>query len=300
MVKGAANHFYRNGLRAGYTDYRYGSKPKKRAPKPVFTPDRRKHVVHEVIDQMKQWRSSPFEFEGTVRASIRSALCLQGIGWHRSDNEAASVVSEALRIIGAQRPTWEQGQREYSIPEENCNWCGIPLPEGTRERFCDPVCAKAALSWRDYETRYKESLIGNSAYRVVARSRNPERPCKNCGEMFRPLQADSDQQFCSQRCFGAYRAYLPEKQCKQCGKSFRPRQAGNTSLFCSSACYHKHGRTEEYHRQCVWCFRPFVTKSARAIFCSGTCKTQMFRVTRGDFPKRLTPPVFDYVFKQAA
>ncbi len=300
MARAKRNHSYKHGLRAGYTDYRYGALRRTQTPKPILNADRRQHVVHHVVDQMRQWRLSPFEFEGTIRTSVRAALCLEGYGWQRSDTEAASVVAEALRRMGAVRPTWDSGQREYVVERENCSWCALPLPEGTRERFCGEVCARSALTWRDYETRYKESLVGNSAYRVVARARNPERPCKNCGEGFHPLTAESNQEFCSQRCFGAYRSYLPEKQCKHCGKTFRPRQAGNAGVFCSPKCYHANGRTQEYHRQCVWCFRPFVTKSTRSLFCSGACKTQMFRVHKGEFPKRLSPPVFDYVFRQAA
>ncbi|OWK20076.1 hypothetical protein AJ88_33085 [Mesorhizobium amorphae CCBAU 01583] len=62
---------------------------KKLAKHPIFGADKRKHVVNQMMDVMADWRLSPFEFEGSCRAGLRSALCLAGHSWQRADDEAA-------------------------------------------------------------------------------------------------------------------------------------------------------------------------------------------------------------------
>ncbi|MCO6390563.1 hypothetical protein GTW25_05920 [Aliihoeflea aestuarii] len=260
------------GWRAGYSEYRYGtSKPITLAnvmrPAPIFRGEKKKHVIQQTMDAMRDWRMSPFEEEGTMIAGLRSGLCLDGYGWSRSDQQAREIVSEALRLLGAKRPTWEQGQPDYVEPHENCKVCGGPLDEEAlsyRDRFCSAECARIAMEKRTFWQTSRDSALYRRAVQLVRISRKPVR------------------------------------ECQQCGKSFRQRGENGQAKFCSSDCYadHKRERAPSFKSNCAFCWTPFTSKQP-AMFCSPTCKTQAHRVQSGRI-KRLSPPVFDYVFAMAA
>lgn len=62
---------------------------------------------------------------------------------------AASIVAEAMLRIGAKRPTYQEGQPEYShegagamIERTRCVRCHSPLPEG-HTKFCGDLCCSA-------------------------------------------------------------------------------------------------------------------------------------------------------------
>ena len=80
---------------------------------------------------------------------LRSAMCLGGRSWQVSDAIAADVVRSALDLIGAQRPPWLWGQREYTddssatrIGYSHCLKCGQRLDDG-RLKFCCRECGNA-------------------------------------------------------------------------------------------------------------------------------------------------------------
>src|SRR5690606_16914077 len=79
------------------------------------------------------------------RHEMRSGLCLRGWPWADADAAAAEIVAAALNMVGARRPTWQQGQPEYVqfgvVLEERtrCVVCGWKLPEGHR-LYCSPTC----------------------------------------------------------------------------------------------------------------------------------------------------------------
>lgn len=91
---------------------------------------------------------TPFFREGWAIASVRSAIILRG-GWRWRDADAASreVVREALRTIGAKRPSWDeastpdyaQGGTFQLIERTRCRQCGGRLPEENR-LFCTGQC----------------------------------------------------------------------------------------------------------------------------------------------------------------
>src|SRR5690606_21909300 len=158
---------------------------------PVFAGEQREHVERRVIQILREGQSSPFEHEGTVRHGLRSSLCLTGVGWNTADREAANIVGAALSAIGAKRPSFEEGQRQYSTPLENCQWCGLELEKthhaGRRVApYCDEICAGLALRNRDFSERVKSNLAYAAAVSVAARARVPKRDCEQCGKSFRP------------------------------------------------------------------------------------------------------------------
>ncbi|MBD3738861.1 MAG: hypothetical protein IE938_20700 [Pseudomonas balearica] len=83
--------------------------------------------------------------EGPLRAGLRSDLCLQGWGWESADLIAREILAEAFRAAGAKRPTWNEGQPEWTveagtiIERASCARCHKPLPDG-RPKFCSDLC----------------------------------------------------------------------------------------------------------------------------------------------------------------
>ncbi|MGO4643232.1 hypothetical protein AB4Z43_32910 [Mesorhizobium sp. 2RAF45] len=133
--------------------------------------DRRRHMVSIVATILNAGDPTPFAFEATCRYSIRSRLCLKGWGWHEADATAADIVGEAMRLIGARRPPWAEGQPEYVqlgagalIERTRCVQCHGPLPDDHR-KFCGQHCAQAHHAlWN----RRKEASE-ESAYALAAR-----------------------------------------------------------------------------------------------------------------------------------
>lgn len=267
---------------------------------PILGRERRAHIIEHIVTEMRDWRTTAFEKEGPLVAGIRSALCLAGHRWEPAHREAKALVAQALRTLGVERPTWDQGQREYVDPRENCRWCQKPIPGelliGRRSGgFCSAVCAQTAILRRNLTQVRAEALAYQDAREVVIRSRNPVRECVECGTNFRPMEPDG--KFCSSACMGKSWTTHPVKACVHCGKSFRGRTSeADKDHFCSAECYRKHGRTTRYDRSCDACGMPFVAKLSHARCCSNRCASFLSRVRAGRPPKSISPQVFDYLF----
>ncbi|TPW30326.1 hypothetical protein FJU08_11645 [Martelella alba] len=88
---------------------------------------------------------SLFGLEGTLRAAVRGTLCKQGWRWSDADNAALGVLSLTFMQLGASRPSWNEGQPEWTITSgsqierRRCMRCHNPLPEG-RYKFCSRLC----------------------------------------------------------------------------------------------------------------------------------------------------------------
>ena len=98
-------------------------------------------------------------FEGLLIAVLRAELCLRSVPWALADQHAREVVEDALSALGAKRPSWQEGQPEWTdggvIRETrtNCANCHGPLPEGHKV-YCSKVCGDAARArryWHDQE-----------------------------------------------------------------------------------------------------------------------------------------------------
>lgn len=299
---------FKNFTRSGYGDFRYGEEGArpvtlagKKAPKPVLNKGRREHVVSKIMEVLRDWRQSPFENEGPALAALRSALCLEGHGWHRSDQQAAEVVADALRRIGAVRPTWLQGQREYVEPRENCAWCSGPLstemmPRGLPNSFCSTKCAKSAILVRDLRTSGESRKAYLAAYRVIAKLSHSAVTCAHCAEKFHPQYGS--ERFCSAACAAESLRLYPDKQCLHCRKTFQSKssdtKAGET-VFCSRACAYAYGHRHKYRKECTICGVEFEAKTPLAKTCSKRCQ----HLQNGWMPSKLYPQVFDYIMRAA-
>jgi hypothetical protein len=84
-------------------------------------------------------------YEAVHRNTIRSVLCLRGWTWVAADTAAQDVVRAVLLRLVAQRPSWNEGQPEWTveggtlIERTRCARCHKPLPED-RPKFCSDLC----------------------------------------------------------------------------------------------------------------------------------------------------------------
>ena len=91
---------------------------------------------------------SLFGLEGPLRAGIRHDLCLAGWRWADADFMARELLDEAHRRARAARPTWYEGQPEWTIQggvlieRTRCVKCGSQLPDG-HKKYCSRLCAAA-------------------------------------------------------------------------------------------------------------------------------------------------------------
>ena len=111
--------------------------------------DRRRHLVNLIAAILKAGDPTPFAFEATCRNGLRTRFCLAGWDWAKADSVATDIVLRALMQIGAQRPTWDEGQPEYSqqgagalIERTRCIRCHSRL-EGIQRKFCSDLCGAA-------------------------------------------------------------------------------------------------------------------------------------------------------------
>lgn len=91
---------------------------------------------------------TPFAREGWAISAVRSAVIMRGgWTWRDADRAAREVVHEALKAIGAKRPTWAEASTPHYAQNDafslfertRCRQCGWKLPEENRV-FCSNRC----------------------------------------------------------------------------------------------------------------------------------------------------------------
>lgn len=94
---------------------------------------------------------TPFAREGWAIAAVRRAIILTGgWSWRDADRAARDVVHDALKAIGAKRPTWREASTPHYAQADaftmyertRCKQCGWRLPPEHRS-FCSRRCAKS-------------------------------------------------------------------------------------------------------------------------------------------------------------
>lgn len=119
--------------------------------------------------------STPFQMEGPIRALAREFLCLWGWEWLAADAAAEEVTEAALAKLKAKRPSWDEGQPNYSstirLSQERsrCRNCGERLPEG-RPVFCCKKCADVfyAHIWREFRGGQEQTQKERAARYAIA------------------------------------------------------------------------------------------------------------------------------------
>lgn len=231
-------------------------------------------MVSTIATILRQGEPTVFAFEAACRHGLRIRLIFEGWRWADADSTAAEIVATALRRIGAQRPTWLQGQREYTISTDQCSWCRGDLTESDilrGRRFCSVECARARIHYKGRDQRISPSgdVMGNAAYYILKLAAAPERPCQHCGRPYK--SADRAARFCSQKCFAEASRTLADRTCANpvCGKVFRPDK--ESSRFCSHACFIEGRSLVLAPRSCAQCGGAFQPKNESAMYCSPVC-----------------------------
>lgn len=271
----------RTAARDGFKTYRYGSPTPVSVPR-IFTGQKRQHMVSQVMDMLRDWRSSAFEHEGAARAGVRSGLCLDGHGWRQAENEAEALIAEALHLMGAKRPTREEGQREYPIGQDYCQYCRGPLDEediAFHRKFCSTDCASRYMCTRDDDVAINAEHIRRNAYYLVRTKRFAPKPCAWCGTTFQPSVPDAET--CSTACRESLHiSRLPKRECERCGTSFQPRK--HHQKFCSTDCTIAAQTAkksamlarERGERSCKHCLTVFRPKRSDQFYCSTRCTSR--------------------------
>lgn len=302
-----------HGRYSGWSEYRYGEESSRRQPylskrRPTIVPEKeRRQLVGQTAEILATAELSKFEHEASCRYGIRTTLVLQGNAWQLSDDEAASIVTQALDRIGAVRPEFPQGQPEFTYsPKYQCQRCGAPLSDDAgHRRFCSEECRESAKRYRnDFWQRIEDGARAAAAYATAkanaavrqcivcgspfkattesthtcsrdcaARSRRTvyERPCQHCGDPFRPHSLTKAGRFCSPECSAAAQRKHLEQPCAECGTPFLPSKAG--MKFCSHECSRlARAKVELPPKVCRFCGHNFTPKAAHALFCTPLCK----------------------------
>lgn len=166
--------------------------------------ERRIAIRDALAEMMRTAEPTAFALEAPGRYALRVILICGGWTWGQADTEAALLVMAALQYVGAKRPTWKQGQPEYTQDghaprtRERCARCAKPLPEGNY-RWCSDVCFHAALYDRRRRRDMDEINAKERIYRAAWSERQPPRECKACGRTFRPKRNNA-QVYCSVAC----------------------------------------------------------------------------------------------------
>lgn len=283
-------------------------------PKPVAVKDkgqklttaRHDRMLQSAIVIMRQSTASAFEFEGAVRAGIRSQLCLEGWRWSHADAVAAGITDRALSRIGAVRPTFMQGQPTSDwgdlVERTRCVNCGERIPQerkqhGPRVRFCSDACGKSESGNRTWAEWLAAAASRKEAYRTLK-----TKECEQCGSDF--VAIDGAQRFCTLTCKGAASRIRDERPCGTCGTSFLPKMnPAGLQRFCSKPCavtatWEKRRQTmacddlgrvqmvPREERSCVVCSTMFRPKRAsdRKSTCSVACQYRLRSQTRWGVP----------------
>jgi hypothetical protein len=267
----------RAGAFSGYTEFRYGptktrpylAKPRHRR---IFEGPEFEAIVSRTAGALAGARWSKFQYEAACRHGLRQGLVLAGHRWGQADLEAARIVAAALSTIGARRPSWEQGQREYAIGPDRCANCGGPMDAAgliSGKRFCSPECARARYAQFDRIAILENGLAEQTARYFFKRELNPDRPCERCRRVFRP--AVDGARYCSALCARLARGDLvPDRQCDHCGKTYHPPTKKAASRYCSAECKHAAER-KILPRACSVCGKEFTPKRDAQTACSRDC-----------------------------
>lgn len=203
-------------------------------------------LITAVASVLHLGRSSRFQFEASCRHGLRKEFCLNGVSWLKSDERAAAVVREALHQIGAVRPTFSQGQPEwtqdgvYLIEYRYCVHCGKPIEvepthNGKVRKYCSSNCVTYAHADR---VRRGQDTVSRAEWlvRCAAQSARTPKCCEGCGTLFVPRYTGA--RFCSHPCANKNldrtqkeKAWIP---CECCGKAFFPER--KETRCCSISC----------------------------------------------------------------
>ena len=162
------------------------------------------------------------------------------------------------------------------------------------------------------ECSHKLQLQKAAKYREKKRKPRPNVECEGCHKIF--VQPRSDQRFCSTQCCNRSRnrtVFVEPRPCKECGEIFQPVNSKN--ILCSKDCRYVHDKRRAYERgtiprmpgtlqpkECLVCKRTYQPKAGSQKYCSPTCNGVVhFKRNRSrlDHNRTLTCWICKSVFK---
>lgn len=247
---------------------------------------RAKHdsILDSIVRVLKSYTFSKFEYEGPCISGLRTALCLDGWSFPDADRVAREIVETGLRRIGAVRPTWGEGQPDFTGYSETgrtrCIRCATEIPEErfrfhAEVKYCDDVCQRADRDDRrgaDYQARSLAEWLAECAVRSRQKLMERARNCETCGTHFLTRRADA--RYCGQACAKEGQKTIPARDCQQCGTSFRPANGGKQpGKYCSRTCQGLAGRKARPKRSCPACSSLFTVRYENdpQTYCSLPC-----------------------------
>jgi predicted nucleic acid-binding Zn ribbon protein len=168
--------------------------------------EQRERLIGLVVIVLRNGEPTLFRFEATCRHTLRSALCLRGQSWGLAEAIAANLVCSALERIGAQRPPWLWGQREYLMDSTatrgvgftHCLNCGTRL-EQERFRFCSKQCGgRYRKEFEQSQEALAAQRVSSAAARETYRENARSIRCEACKRAFKPSYPGN--RFCSRQC----------------------------------------------------------------------------------------------------
>ena len=131
---------------------------------------------------------------------------------------------------------------------KKCLLCGTEIPETSgRTKFCSTKCGE-----KDRNTRHRKPRVSYQAT-----------PCKNCGRMFTPKQANSVA--CGRPgCKTVRVRVLKYKKCIKCGNEITTE---HRKKYCSDRCANKSWKKEYEDKACIYCGEMFPPKNSRVKTC---------------------------------
>ena len=221
-----------------------------------------------------------FEYEAACRHGLRVSLIRHGWAWSDADTSAALVVGAALQAIGAERPTWKEGQGDFAVADCSeryaCARCGKPIDEsrkgGNPAKWCSLACGQAAYQARaraNGARTERAQYLAELALRKEDAIRERSGPCEVCGT--HTITLHKHMRYCSLQCAGIAKRARKKVKCAKCSKVFHPKRDDNK--YCSHQCYSSNVRKPRPESSCLTCktvFRwrqPAVAQS----YCSPTC-----------------------------
>jgi hypothetical protein len=113
-----------------------------------FTKDQRLRFIAKCAAMLRNGDPTAFEQSSALIHTTRKKLCLRGWPWIIAQETATDIVVRALDQIGARRPSWIEGQPEYTEIgfemriDAVCWQCGDRLPM-FKKKFCCGECQRA-------------------------------------------------------------------------------------------------------------------------------------------------------------
>lgn len=254
--------------------------------------DRRREsdLTDSVVAILKTGQPTYFAFEGACRAGVRSTLCLEGWPWMDADDAARGLVGKALNQIGAERPTYMQGQPDYAVEygsgRSHCARpaCGKRIPQERIDgspvpvKYCSPLCKQLVHNLRNHHFGAQYTVaeyLALSAARSAETERERSRYCENprCGKFF--VTRAADRKYCSHECYAETARKLEDRECAnpECRKVFTPKNGGpekGITRYCSKECASVGRRKVRPALTCLTCNGIFYARypSDKRSYCS--------------------------------